>query len=193
MNKSIVPKLVSTMQQLIIDPRQQILDPWHWFIAWYDMVPLASMIVILEKKFFFPNGYKHLILGKVQIQIIKKSNDEGLMMIDRKISETLNVQQTLPTFPFQSSENVIYNTINNHSVTMSSSNFISSLKDLLEQRAMQYNVLFVPIRNGIFQEKQIYQFGNHYIYHDDNVIFCYETNQYVPISLMNLIKETIDL
>ncbi|CAF1606783.1 unnamed protein product [Rotaria magnacalcarata] len=147
------------MQQLIIDPRQQILDPWHWFIAWYDMVPLPK----------------------------------GLMMIDRKISETLNVQQTLPTFPFQSSENVIYNTINNHSVTMSSSNFISSLKDLLEQRAMQYNVLFVPIRNGIFQEKQIYQFGNHYIYHDDNVIFCYETNQYVPISLMNLIKETIDL
>ncbi|CAF5173870.1 unnamed protein product [Rotaria magnacalcarata] len=58
MNKSIVPKLVSTMQQLIIDPRQQILDPWHWFIAWYDMVPLASMIVILEKNFFFPNGYK---------------------------------------------------------------------------------------------------------------------------------------
>ncbi|CAF2101758.1 unnamed protein product [Rotaria magnacalcarata] len=125
--------------------------------------------------------------------IIKKVLTEGLMMIDRKISETLNVQQTLPTFPFQSSENAIYNTINNHSVTMSSSNFISSLKDLLEQRAMQYNVLFVPIRNGIFQEKQIYQFGNHYIYHDDNVIFCYETNQYVPISLMNLIKETIDL
>ncbi|CAF5127756.1 unnamed protein product [Rotaria magnacalcarata] len=58
MNKSIVPKLVSTMQQLIIDPRQQILDPWHWFIAWYDMVPLPSMLVILEEKFFFPNGYK---------------------------------------------------------------------------------------------------------------------------------------
>ncbi|CAF5228182.1 unnamed protein product, partial [Rotaria magnacalcarata] len=32
--------------------------PWHWFIAWYDMVTLASMIVILEKKIFFPNGYK---------------------------------------------------------------------------------------------------------------------------------------
>ncbi|CAF1067989.1 unnamed protein product [Rotaria magnacalcarata] len=175
MNKSIVPKLVSTMQQLIIDPRQQILDPWHWFIAWYDMVPLPSMLVILEEKFFFQMATK------------------GLMMIDRKISGTLNVQQTLPTSPFQSSENVIYNTINNHSVTMSSSNFISSLKDLLEQTAMQYNVLFVPIRNRTFQGKQIYQFGNHYIYLDDNVIFCYETNQYVPISLMDLIKETIVL
>ncbi|CAF4493478.1 unnamed protein product [Rotaria magnacalcarata] len=76
---------------------------------------------------------------------------------------------------------------------MSSSNFISSLKDLLEQTAMQYNVLFVPIRNRTFQGKQIYQFGNHYIYLDDNVIFCYETNQYVPISLMDLIKETIVL
>ncbi|CAF4344412.1 unnamed protein product, partial [Rotaria magnacalcarata] len=49
--------------------------------------------------------------------IIKKVLTEGLMMIDRKISGTLNVQQTLPTSPFQSSENVIYNTINNHSVT----------------------------------------------------------------------------
>ncbi|CAF1686186.1 unnamed protein product [Rotaria magnacalcarata] len=177
MNKHIVPKLVSTMQQFIIDPRQQILDPWHWFIAWYDMVPLPSMIEILEKC-FFPKwlqalniwlstntnyqeiqrwyiGWRSLIpQAIINHTIIKKILTEGLMMIDRKISGTLNVQQTSPS---QSSENVIYNTINNHSVTMSSSNFISSFKDLLEKRAMQYNVLFVPIRNRTFQEKQIYQ------------------------------------
>jgi tuftelin-interacting protein 11 len=69
MNKHILPKLVTTMQQFVIDPRQQVLgriinfrkrffnyyyslDPWHWFIAWYDMVPLSSMIAILEKTFF---------------------------------------------------------------------------------------------------------------------------------------------
>ncbi len=52
MNKHIVPKLVTTMQQFIINPRQQVLDPWNWFIAWYDMVPLPSMIAILEKTFF---------------------------------------------------------------------------------------------------------------------------------------------
>ena len=70
MNKHIVPKLVSIMQQFVIDPRQQILgmkiilfkysvflidiliDPWNWFIAWYDMIPLPSMIAILEKIFF---------------------------------------------------------------------------------------------------------------------------------------------
>jgi len=69
MNKHIVPKLVLTMQQFVIDPRQQVLgmkrillrilslinaylDPWNWFIAWNDMVPLSSMIAILEKSFF---------------------------------------------------------------------------------------------------------------------------------------------
>jgi tuftelin-interacting protein 11 len=70
MNKHIVPKLVSIMQQFVIDPRQQVLgrklilfkrsgyliyfhlDPWNWFIAWHDMVPLSSMIAILEKTFF---------------------------------------------------------------------------------------------------------------------------------------------
>ncbi len=52
MNKHIVPKLVTLMQQFIIDPGQQVLDPWNWFVAWYDMVPLPSMIAILEKTFF---------------------------------------------------------------------------------------------------------------------------------------------
>ena len=70
MNKHIVPKLVTLMQQFIIDPRQQnlgrvdkrldenlylseeYLDPWNWFISWYEMKPLPSMIAILEKTFF---------------------------------------------------------------------------------------------------------------------------------------------
>ncbi|CAF4408737.1 unnamed protein product [Rotaria socialis] len=185
MNKHVVPKLVSTMQQFIIDPRQQILDPWHWFIAWYDMVPLPSMILILEKCFFSKMatkiqrwyiGWRSLIpQAIINHTTIRKILTEGLMMIDRKISGTLNIQQTFP------------------SPSQSSSNSISSFKDLLEKRAMQYNVLFAPLRNRTFQEKQIYQFGDHYIYLDDNVRFCFETNQYVPISLMGLIKKTIDL
>ncbi|CAF3624339.1 unnamed protein product [Rotaria socialis] len=228
MNKHVVPKLVSTMQQFIIDPRQQILDPWHWFIAWYDMVPLPSMILILEKCFFSKmatsmficfvfltkkHSQNDLLLYSANMQkifralniwlstnvnyqeiqrwyigwrslipqaiinhtTVRKILTEGLMMIDRKISGTLNIQQTFP------------------SPSQSSSNSISSFKDLLEKRAMQYNVLFAPLRNRTFQEKQIYQFGDHYIYLDDNVRFCFETNQYVPISLMGLIKKTIDL
>ncbi|CAF4481049.1 unnamed protein product, partial [Rotaria socialis] len=104
-------------------------NSWDWLIAWYDMVPLPSMIVILEK-YFFPKwlqvlniwlstntnsqeiqrwyiGWRSLIpQAIINHTIIKKILTEGLMMIDRKISGTLNIQQTSAS---QSSENVIYN------------------------------------------------------------------------------------
>ena len=67
MNKHIVPKLVTLMQQFIIDPRQQnlgrvdkrldenlylseeYLDPWNWFISWYEMVAIIKYDCNLRK------------------------------------------------------------------------------------------------------------------------------------------------
>ena len=81
------------MQQFIIDPRQQnlgrvdkrldenlylseeYLDPWNWFISWYEMKPLPSMIAILEKTFFPKMASSVECLVKIPIQIMKRFND----------------------------------------------------------------------------------------------------------------------
>lgn len=50
--KNIVPKLELCMQEFVINPHQQILDPFHWVISWRDIIALPHMISILEKAFF---------------------------------------------------------------------------------------------------------------------------------------------
>jgi len=50
--KNIVPKLQQAMQELVINPLHQILDPWNWVMEWIDTVPLKSIVNILETIFF---------------------------------------------------------------------------------------------------------------------------------------------
>ncbi|CAF1091177.1 unnamed protein product [Rotaria magnacalcarata] len=213
MNTYIVPKLVTTMQQFIIDPRQQVLDPWHWFISWYDVVPLASMIAILEKTFFpkwlqvlnvwlntNPNyqeiqrwysGWRSLLpLAIINHTVIKEKLTEGLVMIDRRISGSVNVQST-PQPPPLPNVNINYEAIYNRGVATTSSTVVSSFKDLVEKKASDHNLLFLPITNRTFEGKQVYQFGNANIYIDKNVIFVYENNQWIPLRLNDLIHRAV--
>lgn len=68
---------------------------------------------------------------------------------------------------------------------------VSSFKDLVEKKAAEHNLLFLPITNRIFDGKQVYQFGNMNIYIDKNVIFAYENNQWIPLRLNDLVKRAI--
>jgi tuftelin-interacting protein 11 len=213
MNKHIVPKLVTTVQQFIIDPRQQVLDPWNWFIAWYDMVPLPSMIAILEKTFFpkwlqvlnawlntDPNyqeiqqwyiGWRSLLPEAIKNHtIIKEKLTEALMMIDRRISGPVNVQPQPPP-PTQPPVNPNYEAIYNRGVATSTSTVVSSFKDLVEKKAVENNMLFLPIPNRTFEGKQVYRFGNANIYIDKNVLFLLENGQWIPLRLNDLVSKAI--
>ena len=51
--KNILPKLEQTMaMELIINPMQQNLDPFHWVMDWQDFLPTPAMINLLERHFF---------------------------------------------------------------------------------------------------------------------------------------------
>ena len=51
--KNILPKLEQTMaMELIINPIQQNLDPWHWVMEWFEFIPPPAMINLLERHFF---------------------------------------------------------------------------------------------------------------------------------------------
>ncbi|XP_024404039.1 septin and tuftelin-interacting protein 1 homolog 1 [Physcomitrium patens] len=50
--RSIMPKLIQAMQEFVLNPAKQILDQFHWVMAWVSAVPLHHMINILEANFF---------------------------------------------------------------------------------------------------------------------------------------------
>ncbi|CAF2880220.1 unnamed protein product [Rotaria sp. Silwood2] len=123
-----------------------MLDPWRWFMAWYDIVPLSSMITILEKC-FSPKWLQvlHIWLNNnPNNQEIQQWYSEALMMIDRRISGTFNVQQISPSEPYV---NINYEAVNNHGVAVSSSRIISSFQDLVEKEAIKHDIVFLPIPN----------------------------------------------
>jgi tuftelin-interacting protein 11 len=71
------------------------------------------------------------------------------------------------------------------------STVVSSFKDLIEKKAIDNNMLFSPIPNRTFEGKQVYQFGNAYIYIDKNVLFISENGQWMPLRLNDLVSKAI--
>ncbi|XP_050394866.1 tuftelin-interacting protein 11 [Patella vulgata] len=50
--KNILPKLAMVLTEFSINPHQQVLDPWRWVMAWQDLMPIQSMVAMLDKTFF---------------------------------------------------------------------------------------------------------------------------------------------
>ena len=59
----------------------------------------------------------------------------------------------------------------------------TSFKDLIERRAAEHGILFVPLVNKFHEGKQTYQFGSVQIYVDRNVVFMLDCGKWIPVSL----------
>jgi tuftelin-interacting protein 11 len=68
---------------------------------------------------------------------------------------------------------------------------ISSFKDLVEKKAVEHNMLFLPMLNRKFEGKQVYRFGNANIYLDKNVLFIFENGQWMPLPLNDLVNKAM--
>ncbi len=86
---------------------------------------------------------------------------------------------------------LMFQAIYNRGVATSASTVVSSFKDLVEKKAADNNLLFLPIYNRTFEGKQIYQFGNANIYIDKNVLFISENGQWMPLRLNDLVNRAI--
>ena len=64
-----------------------------------------------------------------------------------------------------------------------------SFREIVERRAEENNLEFVPIPNKTFEAKQVYRFGRVQIYLDRNVLFINENGQWIPVSLNSLIDK----
>ncbi|KAL3882583.1 hypothetical protein ACJMK2_028913 [Sinanodonta woodiana] len=72
-------------------------------------------------------------------------------------------------------------------VRAASTSYPVNFKELVERKAEENSLVFVPLPGKTQEAKQVYKFGSVLIYLDRNVIFMMENQQYVPVSLQRLI------
>ena len=67
----------------------------------------------------------------------------------------------------------------------------SSLKDIIEQRAEQNSIVFVPILNKMHEGKIVYKLGRVQMYIDRGNIFVYENGLWGVVSLNVLFQKAL--
>lgn len=63
----------------------------------------------------------------------------------------------------------------------------TSFREMVERKAEENNLEFLPVPNRTYEAKQVYRFGRVFIYMDRNVIFLNENGQWMPVSLNTLV------
>ena len=64
-----------------------------------------------------------------------------------------------------------------------------TFRDLLERRAEECNLVFMPVANKTYEAKQVYLFGRVQIYLDRRVIFMLQSmGNWIPVSMEMLVN-----
>ncbi|XP_059152458.1 tuftelin-interacting protein 11-like isoform X2 [Physella acuta] len=222
--KNILPKLELEIQGLTINPHQQFLDPWRWVMSWKDMMPMQSMVNMLEKT-FFPKWHQVLIawlsnmpnyqditkwyLGwKSQFPenlighpLIKEQFNKALEIMNRAVSGTFvpGIKENMAYFTHaerrimdSKAAPVMDSRVENETpvvkVAGASGTVPTTFKDLVERRAEQEDLLYIPMSGKTQEGKQVYRFGKASIYYDHNVVFMLDANgRWLPTSLNTLV------
>lgn len=66
----------------------------------------------------------------------------------------------------------------------------TSFKDVIERKAAENNLMFLPIANKFKEGKQIFRFGDFSIYLEGNVIFMFQNGIWRPTSIAELVDKS---
>lgn len=214
--KNIIPKLEYTLtNELILSPMdtQKTPDQWQWVIVWLDLSPLAHFIDLIERCFFTKWLYalsfmlntnpdyeqisKWYIAWKarfseklLQHPNIKAKLSQGLLMMDRSMH---GGQVAYTTSPIETNKKPMPNTeqLMNEARQLQIGANISTFKDIIERKAAEHNLVFLPVINKFKEGKQIYRFGNLNIYIDRNVIFLLQNGNWNPASMSEILQKAV--
>lgn len=198
----IVPKLANVLNEMEINPSSQNLDPWHWVLAWQDLMS-PNMLASLLAQYFFPkwlnvlyqwlcqrpnfdeistwySGWRSLIPESLSLTAeIQSYLRKGLEMMDFAVSSPLgmnaysfNAQPTLPIVSNPEQLAFLRHNLMSQS-TASSTNDSINFKQLVARRASERGVLFMPLAKKDADGHLIHQLGNHQVYIDRSVIFAF--------------------
>ncbi|KAF6729605.1 Tuftelin-interacting protein 11 [Oryzias melastigma] len=223
MVKNIIPKLALCLEELVINPHQQQMEPFHWVMDWEGMLSPSSLVSLFDKNFFpkwlqvlcswlsnSPNyeeitkwylGWKGLFSDVLLTQpLIKEKFNEALDIMNRAVSSGMGgymqpgareniayLTQTERRKDFQyealqerrDAESVAQRGIG--------SGVPTNFKDLIQAKAEENNIVFMPLVAKRHEGKQLYTFGRIVIYIDRGVVFVQGEKTWVPTSLQSLI------
>ncbi|MED6292995.1 Tuftelin-interacting protein 11 [Characodon lateralis] len=223
MVKNIIPKLALCLEELVINPHQQQMEPFHWVMDWEGMLSPSSLVSLLDKNFFSkwlqvlcswlsnsPNyeeitkwylGWKSMFSDVLLAQpLIKEKFNEALDIMNRAVSSGMGgymqpgareniayLTQTERRKDFQyealqerrDAESVAHRGIGTGVPT--------NFKDLIQTKAEENNIVFMPVVGKRHEGKQLYTFGRIVIYIDRGVVFVQGEKTWVPTSLQSLI------
>ncbi|RWS27723.1 tuftelin-interacting protein 11-like protein [Leptotrombidium deliense] len=214
---NIVPKLELVMQSYDINPQAQRLDEWNWVMAWQNMLPPHMICSVLEKYFFpkwlnilydwlsnNPNfdevshwyvGWKKMLPEHLSTcESVKDAFNRALEMMNVAVSSPMGISAYTYT-PFVRNVSQFQRLAEQISAkpnpTAQQYTANPNFKQLLERKAEELSILFMPIANKYQEAKQVYTFGNVTIYISQQVIFMYKDGQWTPTSLQSLIDAAI--
>lgn len=217
LRNNILPKLELALKNELFKMEEEEdgeqIDAWMWFVSWTDLASLKDMLEILDRTFFpkmldylckwlnsSPNyeqvsawyvGWKVRLNDRfVQHPNVKSKLAQALKMMELSVSgfqvSFTNVQETVQE-PVDSATNIGATPTS----ALSSSSSVSTFKDVIERKATESNILFLPVINKFKDGKQVYRFGNLNIYIDRNVVFMLENGNWVPTSINEIISKAI--
>ncbi|CAG2173962.1 unnamed protein product, partial [Oppiella nova] len=209
LNINIVPKLEIALQSLIINPHQQCLDVWHWVMSWQEMLSTTVMASMLEKNFFprwlnvlynwlsngsnldevskWYSGWKSMLSSPLLDHPSIKDGLKRALDIMSAFSSNSNV----PVQPFHAFYAPIRPQHMTPNASVSAKDTISEVsinfKQLVERRAEEKGILFIPIANRFHEGKQVFKLGKQLVHIDRQVLFTLNNNKWTPTSLQALI------
>ncbi len=219
MNNNILPKLKLCLNnEFTINPRQQNLEPWKWVMEWEDLIPIEHFTGLLETLFFpkwlqvlsvwlnaGPNydevsrwyvGWKNLFSDKLlNNPSVKQKITQALVMMNASVGGTsvsyVPSQTTGPAFVQPTYATPGQQVESTPGIQTTSNPTIKSFKDMVEKKAAEHNIIFLPVPNRMHEGKQIYRLGNLNIYLDRNVVFCLKNGIWSPASLNQVIQQAL--
>lgn len=221
--KNIIPKLALCLEELVINPHQQQMEPFNWVMDWEGMLSSSSLVSLLEKNFFpkwlqvlcswlsnSPNyeeitkwylGWKGMFSDVLLSQtLIKEKFNEALDIMNRAVSSGVGgymqpgareniayLTQTERRRDFQYEAMQERRDAESVATRGFNASVSTNFKDLVQAKAEENNIVFMPLVAKRHFGKQLYTFGRIVIYIDRGGVFVQGEKTWVPTSLQSLI------
>ncbi|KAI6649501.1 Tuftelin-interacting protein 11-like [Oopsacas minuta] len=206
---AICPKLTIALQQLVIDPSNQKLEPFNDVMRWRDLLTISQIVDMFCHQFFpkWLGVLESWLLGSPDFHEVSRWYLGWKSMLDAELLACPPIQHNfLRALDLMNSllqwtpDPSLRESLSNFTQEERNNSFHISpqplpplptpeltFKDLLQKYALRDDILYIPLNkqgpNGNF----LYKFGTFTIYIEKNVIFTAKGPSWLPISIDELL------